>query len=221
MQGKVFVVVVLFKALLTLCCPVTWVAVYKITLLRSLGLSGQLLCSARCSRLPLSFRLLVGTMGHIFASALGIGSITGGTTHRRKEKQVKTCKYWVLWWQAGVPTLSRDSSEDSPPGPLRVLDSAGFAFVLQAAAVEAALRPLTQSTRVVRQGAAATGRTVSPGWKWKNSNKHKILKKQKPEEGKVVKCTFLMWLCNKLKITQSEQNKDSILLLAAFWVWPF
>lgn len=102
-------------------------------------------------------------MGHIFASALGIGSITGGTKHRPKQKQVRHANIECYYEQAGVQTLSRDSSEDSPPGPLRVLDRAGFAFVLQAAAVEAALRPLTQSTRVVRQGAAATGRTVSPG----------------------------------------------------------
>lgn len=45
---------------------------------------------------------------------------------------------------------------------MRVLERTGFALVLQAAAVEAALLPAALAARVVREGTAAAGLAVFP-----------------------------------------------------------
>lgn len=60
-------------------------------------------------------------------------------------------------------THRRECSLNSPADPVCVFDRAGFAFVLQAATVEAALLSLTWPAWVVWEGAAATGLAMSPG----------------------------------------------------------
>lgn len=47
-------------------------------------------------------------------------------------------------------------------GPALVFERAGFVFVLQAAAVKAAILTLTVTTRVIGQSTEATGLTVFP-----------------------------------------------------------
>lgn len=53
-------------------------------------------------------------------------------------------------------------SLNSLADPVRVFERAAFAFVLQAAAVEAALLSLAEAAWVVREGTVPTRLTVSP-----------------------------------------------------------
>jgi len=123
-------------------------------MLRSLGQSSQLLGSASRSGLPLGFRLHEGPLGaRLASSSLGPGPLAKGREHENIDVIVKV-------------TESKDGTQQEPvnsPKAVRVLEGAGAAFVLHAAAVEASLLAWSLTTGVVREGTAAAALAVSPG----------------------------------------------------------
>ena len=100
--------------------------------------------------------------------ALGRCLLEGGghstDRHTDAAEQVRTydCRLLLLMEWTDL-FHHRDRSPSSPVGPVCAFERALFAFVRQAAAVEATLLPLSFPAWVVWKGTAATGLTVSPG----------------------------------------------------------